>query len=181
MIVLVDMDGVLCEWTGLFNKRVVEYAPHIDFPFLHDNSSWDMKAGLDKEGRDAVQTILTQSGFYADLEPIPGAIEALRAMKKEGHTIFIVTSPFSGNPTCASDKLDWLERHVGKGWGNRAIITSDKTAVRGDILLDDKPYITGHFEPTWEHVLFHAPYNRTISDGRRRMTDWSQWREIIHD
>lgn len=52
-------------------------------------------------------------------------------------------------------------------WLTRLIITSDKTKIRGDLLIDDKPYITGSEYPAWEHVLFTAPYNSELPvDGR---------------
>lgn len=178
--VLIDMDGVLCDWNASFGQRILARAPHLNFPFLKDNASWDLHAGLTPEASDVVREVMAESGFYADLTPIEGAREALIEMKEAGHTIFMVTSPFSANPTCASDKITWLNKYIGPGWGRCAVITDDKTIVRGDILIDDKPEIIGAMDPTWEHVLFHAPYNRDINDGRRRLTDWKDWREIIN-
>lgn len=176
---LVDMDGVIADWNALFAERIREMYPHIDFPFLKENHSWDMSHGLDAEGKAAIKSIMALSGFYADLKPIPGAAEALNEMLDENYKVSICTSPFTENMTCASDKLMWLNRDIGKGWADRAIITYDKTAVRGDVLFDDRPDITGLYVPEWEHILFDAPYNKSINDGRRRMTDWSQWREFV--
>ena len=39
---------------------------------------------------------------------------------------------------------------------------ADKTLVRGDVLIDDKPHVTGSNAPTWQHLLYDAPYNRDI-------------------
>lgn len=83
------------------------------------------------------------------------------------------------NLTCVRDKLDWLDRHVGEGWSSRAIITTDKTRIRGDVLIDDKPTITGEFTPEWVHVLFDQPYNQHITD-KARLTDWADWEHIIN-
>jgi len=94
-------------------------------------------------------------------------------MVKAGHDVRIVTSPWVSNPTCASDKLNWVVKHYGSHWGPRVIITADKTLVRGDILIDDKPEIHGAAEPEWEHVIFDQPYNRDID--KKRITDWSIW------
>jgi 5'-nucleotidase len=179
MILLFDQDGVLAQWQHNFDRRFREHAPHIDAPFLKHNSSWHMTQGLDDEGVDAVNYVMQLPGFYAELEPAEGAAEALNTALDEGHQVFICTTPYITNPTCASDKIDWAEKHIGKGWGKRMILTSDKTAVRGDFLFDDRPEVTGGFVPDWEHVLVTQPYNEHINDGRQRIDSLSQWRDIV--
>lgn len=177
--ILVDMDGVLCDWSSLFATRLTENYPHLDFPFLRENLTWDMGRGVDDEGRVAINETKALPGFYWDLEPIAGGAEALNAMLDSGYEVSICTSPWVPNPTCASDKLNWLEHHIGKGWGDRAIIAGDKTTVRGDFLIDDRPEIVGKYDPLWEHIIFDAPYNKNITD-RRRMAEWSQWEDFIN-
>lgn len=179
MIFLIDQDGVLADWNAKFEQRIVEFAPHIDFPFLKDNANWDMSVGLDAEGRAAIETVMSMPGFYADIDPFPGVSQALNEMGAAGHTVFICTSPYISNPTCASDKLAWLDQHIGRGWAKRAIITSDKTIVHGDILIDDRPDITGDVTPSWEHVIFTAPYNRQVKDARRRLNTLANWKDLL--
>jgi 5'-nucleotidase len=57
------------------------------------------------------------------------------------------------------------------------IIAADKTLVRGDVLIDDRPYIKGDFTPSWEYILYDQPYNRKNTEFRR--LDWSNWREVL--
>lgn len=178
MIWLFDQDGVIAEWQSNFDGHYRTLFPHINAPFLTNNNNWHMTQGLDDEGVEAVKHVMELPGFYRDLEPAPGAAEVLNAILDQGDEVFICTTPYITNPTCASDKIDWVEKHIGAGWGKRMIITSDKTAVRGDILIDDKPEITGAFIPTWEHVLFSQPYNLTVDDGRRRIDSLYQWKEL---
>lgn len=180
MIWLFDQDGVLADWQTNFDGRFREFFPHINAPFLTNNNSWYMTRGLDQEGIDAVQHVMELPNFYADLQPTPGAAEVLNEILDSGDEVFICTTPYVSNPTCASDKIAWAEKHIGKGWGKRMILTSDKTAVRGDILIDDRPEIHGAFTPSWEHVLFSQPYNLTADDGRRRIDSLYQWKELVH-
>lgn len=63
---------------------------------------------------------------------------------------------------CAAEKYAWVRQHFGPEWLNRMILTVDKTTVRGDVLIDDKPKIVGVQHPTWRHLLFNAPYNQTV-------------------
>jgi hypothetical protein len=79
---------------------------------------------------------------------------------------------------CASEKYEWVVRHFGQGAAGRVIMTSDKTAVRGDVLIDDKPRITGAHTPTWKHVLFDAPYNQAAR-GRPRLLSWGGWEDAV--
>jgi 5'-nucleotidase len=178
MRILVDLDEVTTQWNKLFAQRTRELFPHIDFPFLKNNANWDMTHGLDATGKAAIQTLMELPGFYRDLEPVDGVVQALNEMVAEGHTVFICSTPYITNPTCASDKVDWVVKHLGKEWGARLILTTDKTVVFGDILIDDKPVITGSHTPSWEHVIFDTSYNRHI-DGKRRLSDWTDWRALL--
>lgn len=101
----------------------------------------------------------------------------MRALRELGHDTRICSSPHMGNPTCEADKREWLSRHLGVDFAERAAIVRDKTAVGGDILIDDKPEVTGAARPSWEHVLYDRPYNRDVR-GKRRLT-WADWREVL--
>ena len=37
----------------------------------------------------------------------------------------------------------WVEKHLGKSWVERIILTRDKTMVAGHILIDDTEHIAG--------------------------------------
>lgn len=177
-IILIDMDGVLADWGGNYSRHLDERGAHESIRRHQQQQSFDLFEGVDTSYHGLIHEIMDHPGFYAELEPMDGAAQALDDMLRSGHYPFIVTSPWPSNPTCASDKLDWAERHIGKGWAKRTIITSDKTLVIGDYLIDDKPRITGHWsKPFWRHVLFDQPYNKTVDQPR--MTHWSQWREFI--
>jgi 5'-nucleotidase len=42
--------------------------------------------------------------------------------------------------------------------------------VRGDILVDDKPVVSGSLRPEWVHVLHDRPYNRNCPGPRMSWT-----------
>lgn len=179
MIFLSDLDGVGAEWDDHFDWHIQEYWSHVPgIPLKHERLSFNFYDGQPPEVVDAIRAIMDHPGFYADLVPIDGWIDAMHEISGAGHQVFIVTSPWTTNPTCAQDKLDWVARHLGEAWRERVIITRDKTVIHGDILVDDKPVISGaNPSPSWEHVLFHQNYNKDIE--RRRIHDWSQWPELV--
>ena len=56
--------------------------------------------------------------------------------------------------TWASDKMVWIEKHFGKEFVNKIVITCDKTIVDADFLIDDKEFIKGvNGRPSFLHVL----------------------------
>lgn len=180
MIVLFDMDDVLCDHEGDFLKRWRERhpdLPHIPLERRHCFKITRQYLSECGATADLVKNIRCAPGFVAALTPIPGALEAVREITARGHATYLCTAPMNGNPTCASEKFEWVVRHLGQEYHDRVIITNDKTLVRGDLLIDDKPEIRGALVPTWEQVLYDFAYNRGVT-GKRRIT-WDNWREVL--
>lgn len=172
----VDEDEVLHHWNRTFHADARADYPHINFPFLTNNVTWELSTGLDEEGKAAVEALKNKPGFYSRLEPYEGAKEALEEMEAEGIHVSIVTSPTLSNPTCASDKHQSVIRDFGEKWAKRMIITEDKTVVDMDFLIDDKPEIKGwKTNPSWDQILFDQTYNQHVTD-KVRIYDWSDWK-----
>lgn len=179
LTVLVDVDSVLADWEPAFVNEFRADFPHLKCAGVGERRVFDLNAGLTSEQKAATRTIMDKPGFYARLEPIAGASAAMNAMLAAGLDVAICTSPWLPNPTCASDKLDWMEQHIGEGWAARTLITHDKTRVMGDILIDDRPDITGAVAtPTWEHIYFTQAYNANRTD-RRRIDSWDEWEDVL--
>jgi 5'-nucleotidase len=166
-VVLLDMDGTIVDWDAGFLQawgsrpvdRTKSYAMEDCVPSVHRN--------------DATNIFMTP-GFFRNLPPVPGAVAAVRQMERAGFQIWFCTSPILGHSTCCQEKLEWIQEHFGDAYVKRVILCQDKTTVRGDILIDDKPHITGLHPPTWRQCLFDAPYNQCRSD-LPRITEWSEW------
>lgn len=60
----------------------------------------------------------------------------------------------------------------------RLIITRDKTHVQGDLLVDDKPRVSGSRTASWTHVLFNQSYNKSM-EGKARLSAWSEWADAL--
>jgi len=59
------------------------------------------------------------------------------------------------------------------------MIVRDKTLVKGAILIDDKPQVSGIVEqPEWTHVIFTRSYNKDRK-GVPRLNRWSEWRQVV--
>ncbi|EMP33079.1 5'(3')-deoxyribonucleotidase [Chelonia mydas] len=136
---------------------------------------------LDKE---KAISIWESKNFFIELDPIPGAVEAVKQMAKlENTDVFICTSPIKKYRYCAYEKYAWVEKHFGQEFLEQIVLTRDKTVISGDLLIDDRSDITGaEPNPSWEHVLFTACHNKhlQLQPPSRRLHSWAEnWRAIL--
>lgn len=110
--VFIDMDGVI-----------------VDFDKFRD------ERGL---SGDEVKCL---KGAYLHMEPIPGAIEAVRSLIGMGFEVWLATKPPTGVAYAYSDKAAWVFQHLPE-LKRRIIITHDKGLLGGpqDFLCDDRPH-----------------------------------------
>eukprot|EP00435_Cladocopium_sp_Y103_P010079 s297_g2.t1 len=180
--VLVDMDNSLVDWDGEFIRRFAAMAKRPEAEVervVRNRQKFEIEENFDPSEHELVMQVITSPGFYESLEPYPGAVEALNRLLEEGADVKLVTAPHPACAgSCAREKFLSVEKHLGPGWLERLIITRDKTHVQGDILVDDKPQVTGRQPTLWTHVLFDQAYNRKVDD-KARMSSWSQWAEVL--
>jgi len=177
MRILIDMDGVLSDFDGAFLNCWRELHPEKFFIPIEERTTFYVKEQYPDELKPLVSEIVWKPNFFRDMPPVNGGKEALTEMEKMGFEVFICTSPLSTYRNCVLEKFEWVEKHLGAKWVNRIILTKDKTLVKADYIIDDKPEITGvENTPSWEHILYDCPYNRGIN--KRRIT-WKNWKSIL--
>lgn len=79
--------------------------------------------------------------IFSFMEPVEGAIEAVKELAKKYDVYVLSTSPFQ-NPTAWKDKIEWIHKYFGKDQSSilykRLILTHHKDLNKGDILIDDR-------------------------------------------
>ncbi|XP_066432785.1 5'(3')-deoxyribonucleotidase, mitochondrial [Eleutherodactylus coqui] len=185
--VLVDMDGVLADFEGGFLKKYRAQYPKEPYIALEDRRGFwvseqyeTLKPGLSEKAI----SIWEGKNFFLDLDPIDGAVEALREMSRLPNTdVFICTSPIKRYRFCPYEKYAWVEKHFGHEFLEQIILTRDKTVVSADLLIDDRPDIMGaEANPYWEHILFTACHNRhlLVTPPNRRLQSWKEdWKGLL--
>ncbi|KAM4890314.1 5'(3')-deoxyribonucleotidase, cytosolic type isoform 2-T2 [Sylvia borin] len=192
--VLVDMDGVLADFEGAvlrgFRARFPA-EPRVELAERRGFSVREQYRRLREElavcnviYQAKVASVYESPGFFLDLDPVPGALEAVREMLHMQDTeVFICTSPLRKYEHCVVEKYKWVEKHLGPEFVERIILTRDKTMVAADLLFDDKDTIQGaEPNPSWEHILFTCCHNRHIqlTAPRRRLHSWADdWKAIL--
>ncbi|MCC7450787.1 MAG: 5'-3'-deoxyribonucleotidase [Anaerolineae bacterium] len=179
MIILVDMDGVIANFESNFLKQWREQYPGHPYIPLEERVGFYVEEQYPADIKHLVAGLFRAPNFYRTNPPIPGGLQALNEMRDMGHEVFICTSPLTEYQNCVLEKYEWVDQHLGLAWVDRIVLTRDKTLVNGDILIDDRPHIDGAAKPTWEHVLYDQPYNRSET-GKRRLT-WDNWRTVLFD
>jgi 5'-nucleotidase len=177
MRILIDMDGVIADFDGEFLKRWRERYPDKFYIPMEERTAFYVKDQYPEELKPLVVEIIREPGFFRDIMPMEGAKEALTEMDKLGLEVFICTSPISSYKNCVLEKYEWVEKYLGADWVKRIILTKDKTLIKADCLIDDKPEITGvESVPSWEHVLYDRPYNK---EGNKRRLTWENWKDVF--
>ncbi|XP_010001037.1 PREDICTED: 5'(3')-deoxyribonucleotidase, cytosolic type [Chaetura pelagica] len=185
--VLVDMDGVLADFEGAvlrgFRSRFPG-EPRVELAARRGFSVREQYRCLREDLAAKVASVYESPGFFLELDPIPGALEAMREMIHMQDTeVFICTSPLRKYEHCIVEKYKWVEKHLGPEFVERIILTRDKTVVSADLLFDDKDTIKGaELNPSWEHILFTCCHNRQLQlpAPRRRLLSWEDdWKAIL--
>ena len=135
-IVYVDMDSVL-----------VNFQSGIDA--LTDEQRQTFKDDLDDV-----------PGIFSKMKPVDGAIEAYEELTKHFDVYILSTAPWN-NPSAWTDKLLWVQKHLGDLAYKRLILSHNKNLNAGDFLIDDRT-ANGAGEFKGEHIHF----------GQQPFTDW---------
>lgn len=80
-------------------------------------------------------------GAYLEMEPMPGALNAVRSLIGMGYECWAATKPPTGISWAYGDKAEWIFRNLPE-LKRKLIITHDKGLLGdlGDFLIDDRPH-----------------------------------------
>ena len=182
--ILIDMDNTICDFDGEVVRRFTEKFPGQTMltTSAATRKNWGIAEDVGESYSEEVKKIFRESGFAESLPPIAGAVNALKEMLAEGYDVRLCTSPLIQAPHGAAEKLRWVRAHLGEEWVRRVVITSDKTLVRGAILIDDKIVVEGERVPKRMHIIFGRPYQEHHAQSLERrciLGDWSDWRRLV--
>jgi 5'(3')-deoxyribonucleotidase len=110
MRIFVDMDGVIVDFEG-FKKTT----------------------GLGSE------QVKIMPSAYRHMNPLPGALDGVRSLIGMGHDVWIATKPPTGIPHAYADKVAWILEYLPE-LKRKIVLTHDKSLLRGDVLIDDRPH-----------------------------------------
>lgn len=131
------MDDVLCDFMGAYIRQK-KIEPEIKYPQSVPN-------------------------FFENLEPLPGAIEAVNKLRQDSRfDVYVLSAPSTRNPLSYTEKRIWIEKHFDYNFAERLILSSNKALLKGDLLIDD--YESGKGQENFEGNL--------IVFGSKSYPDW---------
>ena len=149
-----------------------------------DNVLVDFQSGLDLQTDDTKKEYEGRldeiPGLFAEMKPMPGAIEAMHTLQEHFDLYILSTAPWK-NPSAWSDKVRWVTRYLDDVFHKRMVITHCKNLCKGDYLIDDRgkngtsefegewiPFGNDQF-PDWESVVnYLLSQNSYVSDTSQR-------------
>ena len=131
-ILYIDMDDVLAAFRTGFYLHLHKY-PNVLFP----------------QG---------EVGFFKNLEPIYGAIDAVNQLRKNNiFDVYILTAPSIRNPHSYTEKRIWVEKYFDYDFTDKLIICSNKALLKGDFLIDDN--VNGKGQENFNGAFIHFGSN----------------------
>lgn len=160
MRILIDLDGCVTDlhgkWLAAYNAAWEDQLTRADMlRAYHVHECVRPDCGV------AVYDLILEPGFFDDLEPLPGAVEAVEVLR-EHHEVLICTA--AAGPDSARAKLDWCRDHLGLSRKD-VIITHRKELVACDVFIDDAPKNLVAMREAQPQCLILAmgyPYNRDL-------------------
>ena len=167
--ILIDMDGILVntlpEWLRRYNERTGEEVKPSDVV------EYDVSKFV--EDPKVLTDILNEPGFFRDLEPMPGAIVGMEAIRQERKDLVIVSTLPKKTGTAAQEKLAWVEEHLPWLGTKNVLFTARKDLISGSILFDDcveHLHAWQKTNPDGEAISIKHPY--TPKKGVHSVSGW---------
>ena len=185
-VLLFDQDGVLANWYGRLLSRWQSLYPDRPFVKPENLKTFYVEEAYPSEYHRDLLAITRTDDFYETLEPIAGAVDVLYDIQTNCLDFidpYICTSPDLDfeDLDCHSQKARWVDGHLGNFWLKRMILTKDKTLVRGHILIDDKPTVTGALKPVWDHLVYDSAYAGKPPNMTFTWKDWPILRQALRE
>jgi 5'-nucleotidase len=162
-----DLDGVVADFATVANEWICEtygYEPV-------EPSYWDWFEQY-PDGKMAWRSMwerANESGLFRRCPEVPGAVKGVKQLLDAGAEVVFVTHR---NPRHAEHTVEWL---IERGLPRNVAFLRDKSLLRADVYLDDKPETVAELlDLEYPTFLFDQPWNR----------DWelprvSSWNEFV--
>ncbi len=178
-LALVDMDLTIVAWESRCDVELARILPKEVFEKRNPQEYWIQKQFGD-EHHSSISEIFLRQGFFLNLPPIEGALQGVQEMIDEGIDVMICSTPLENSEHCIPEKKEWLEKHLGKSFAERARFPLDKTQILGDVLIDDRLDIQdeGEYTAKWTQIVFDAYHNRHVKVPYR-LKHWRNWKRVV--
>lgn len=174
MRLLIDQDEVLAQFTA----RILEWwnEDHKTDIKVEDCKTYWLEETLGPRSAYFIKSCMREPKFFADLDPIPGAIEGMKELHDRGHELVIASKVPLNAGIGFYGKVEWIRKHLPWFDLNYFVGVQKKTLLSGNSLLDDSPSNVKQFQDAGRHVIrFERPWNRHLGPCDSHVTSWEQY------
>jgi len=170
MRILIDLDATIADiftpWLSAYNRETG------DDLTVERILTWDI-ADHAKNGK-VVLDFLSRPGFFKDLNPLPGAVEAVRLLSdNKANEIFVVTAAY--HPPNFTEKAEWVQRWLPFLTKRQFILAHEKHLIKADAFIDDSPRNARDYRKEHPHAFILSiryPYNGSCEAYDVLAPDW---------
>lgn len=178
MILLIDQDEVLAQFT----TRILQWwnEDHkTDFK-IDDIKEYWLEKTLGQRSAYFIKSCMREPSFFANLDPIHGALEGMKQLHDDGHEVIIASKVPLNAGIGFYGKVEWIRKNLPWFDLNNFVGVQRKTLLKGDVLLDDSPNNVKLFQDTGRQVvIFNRPWNQNIPG--LRANSWTQFVDMIRE
>jgi 5'-nucleotidase len=182
LTVLCDLDAIVVDllspWLAFYNAR------YNDVLSIHDITDWDIHKFTKPECGVRIYEFIDSGEVYMNLKALPGAVEGINEIERQGHEVIIVSAG-SKNLATAGHKLEWCKKFLGFK-RQKCIIAHKKYLIRGDVFIDDSPPNIRDYRTHWPQTPIFTiayPYNAQVGNLCIRYHDYrdttAAWSGIV--
>lgn len=183
--IMIDMDEVIVK--GRFSDFLNEFLGGVDFEKLNTFYRQDFIKGREKEFKEMYQfRNLYKNDDNSYVEPLPNCVETIEKLN-ENYDIYVATAYIWNEDvidasTNLKNKYDYLKHFFPFIDPNKFIFIADKTKIKFDIGIDDRPKFLTNCD---RKLLFTEFRNEKISkeelekDNIIRVNNWLEIQKIL--
>lgn len=180
MIIAVDVDGVVADlhpaWLDWYNR---DWQDNLTIDKI---TQWDICNFVKQECGLKMLEYLHEPTLYDTVRPVEDSLEAIDWLKNDGNRVVFASSCVTGS--CGA-KLKWLRKYGFVSYDPEVsmchdwIDISDKSLVRADVLIDDRPKNVNNFHGIG--VIFDQPYNQNKNEvfADFRLKNWRDIKSLM--
>lgn len=169
----IDLDSTVARidspWLERLNAlRGTSYRPE-------DWSDWNLSF-LAPDDRSVFLSLLTPD-LYEEVEPYPGAADAIRHLSSDGtvELACVTTNPEIDGVDFTLAKKQWLRKHIPE-LADALIVARNKSGLGLDVLVDDAPH---HCQSDdYVFVLVERPWNESVCSPYR-FKNWYEGEALV--
>lgn len=178
MIIVCDIDDVL---NDLAQKAVDFYNSRSGKNLqVSDITSYNFYDCLSQEDADALCALFQEKELWDSLTPTPGSQDALQALIRHGHKVYLATATHYKN---FAWKIEWLNQHYSFIDQKNVIRIMDKSLLNADVMIDD--HLDNLINNVCERICIDKPWNRSPSKDYTydiyRVNHWNEIPNVIND